>query len=435
MPTTAELDTLTEPRCSSSLPPDDDRRPTLLIVDDEDGPRQSLRIVFKDDFKILMANCGSSAMEIARNHPIDAAVLDIRMEDMSGTDLLIKLKEIDSSIQVIMLTAYETYESARKALRSGACDYLNKPFDISTIRAAVANAMERRSLAKEIHDNNGSLKELKTELEDKKLQEEIARTRGEIYASVIHDINGPLTIISGFLDVLNQRIGKHERVEGEDLEFLKDRLTRITRQVHNCVQISRRYLSFLREKTSDQPPVGVNQILIDLGELLKPNPDVQKNQLIIHLLAEDVVADINGTDLMQILLNLIVNALQCSTEPHRVEVHGERLDQPLNLELFAESPELRFINRDRFENTAPMVAISVEDDGPGIPAELTDKIFETGFTTKPGDKGTGLGLSIVKRLVREGKGAICLKTTPSSGTAFTVYLPAHATTPDQTIKG
>lgn len=429
-----DSDTATENRLAVTAAPEVDHRPTLLIVDDEEGPRQALRIVFRDDFKILLADCGAAAMEIARNNPIDAAVLDIRMEDMSGTDLLAKLKEVDPSIQVVMLTAYETYESARKALRSGACDYLNKPFDISTIRAAVANAMERRTRAVEIHETHHSLKDLKIELEDKKLQEEIARTRGEIYASVIHDINGPLTIISGFLDVVSQKIGKHERIEGEDLDFLKDRLTRITRQVNNCVQISRRYLSFLRNKTSEQPPVGVNQILIDLGELLKPNPDVQKNQLVIHLLAQDVVANVNGTDLMQILLNLIVNALQCSAEPHRVEVHGERLESPLNLDLFTESPELRFINRDRFENTAPMVAISVEDDGPGIPAELTDKIFETGFTTKPGDKGTGLGLSIVKRLVREGKGAICLKTTPNSGTAFTVYLPAHPTPPDQTVK-
>ena len=147
MPTTVDLETLDESGLVDSFPQSDDGRPYLLIVDDEEGPRQSLRIVFKDDFNILMADCGRSAIEIARNHTIDAAVLDIRMEDMSGTDVLVKLKEIDPSMQVIMLTAYETYESARKALRCGACDYLNKPFDISTIRAAVANAMQRRSLA------------------------------------------------------------------------------------------------------------------------------------------------------------------------------------------------------------------------------------------------------------------------------------------------
>ncbi len=409
-------------------------KPTLLVVDDEEGPRQSLRIVFKDDYNILLADSGEKALEIARQQRIDAAVLDIRMAGMSGTEVLDQLKGIDPGIEVIMLTAYETIETARKALRLGACDYLNKPFDISTMRAAVANAMERRAFSDEIRTNTQDLRQLKVELEDQKLQEEIAKTRGEIYASVIHDINGPLTIISGFLEIVNQRTAKIDRVEGEDLAFLKDRLTRITRQVHNCVQISRRYLSFLREKTAEQPPVGVNQILIDLGELLKSNPDAQKHQLIIHLLADDVVASVNGTDLMQIMLNLIINALQCTPVPHRVEIHGQRIVQPLDLSQFLDGPEVRFVNRERFQNVPPIVMISVQDDGPGIAPEVTPKIFDTYFTTKPTHKGTGLGLSIVQRLVKEANGAIYLNTKPGRGTTFTVYLPAKEATPEKAVK-
>ena len=71
------------------------RKPTLLIVDDEDGPRQSIRFVFKDDYNVLMADNGPAALEIARQHQIDAAVLDIRMPVMSGIDVLHRLKEMD----------------------------------------------------------------------------------------------------------------------------------------------------------------------------------------------------------------------------------------------------------------------------------------------------------------------------------------------------
>src|ERR1051325_6859898 len=116
---------------------------TLLIVDDEEGPRQSLRIVFKDDYNILLADGGAKAIELAKQNPVDEAVLDIRMSGMSGVELLGKLKEIDPTIEVIMLTAYETIETARQALRLGACDYLTKPFDISTMRAAIASAMDQ----------------------------------------------------------------------------------------------------------------------------------------------------------------------------------------------------------------------------------------------------------------------------------------------------
>jgi signal transduction histidine kinase len=204
----------------------------------------------------------------------------------------------------------------------------------------------------------------------------------------------------------------------------------MTRQVHNCVQVSRRYLSFLRERAENQPPVGVNQILMDLGELLKSNPDAQRNDLKIHLLADDLVARVNGTDLMQVLLNLIVNALQCTPEHHRVEIFGQRLLSPFDLSQLVDGPEARFINRDGFDNTPPLLAISVQDDGPGIPAEVTPKIFDTYFTTKPSG-GTGLGLSIVQRLVREARGCIHLHTKPGHGTTFTVYLPASTATPDR----
>src|SRR5580698_4594396 len=228
----------------------DKNRRTLLIVDDEEGPRQSLRVVFKDDYNLLLASNGPRALELARQHKVQAAVLDIRMQGMNGTELLEKLKAIQPNIEVIMLTAYETVDTVRQALRLGACDYLNKPFDIATIRKAVATAMERHSLADEIQSNNEKLQALQGELHNQRLQEEIARTRGEIYASIIHDINGPLTIISGFIQIINQRIGESKRLEGEDLDMIKDRLRHITRQVTNCIEISHRYLSFMRQQNA-----------------------------------------------------------------------------------------------------------------------------------------------------------------------------------------
>src|SRR2546427_12422422 len=133
---------------------------TLPIVDDEEGLGQALRIVFKDDYNILLADSGNRAIELAKQHSVDAAVLDIRMSGMSGVELLGKLKEIDPTIEGIMLTAYETIETARQALPIGGRDYLTKPFDISTMRAAIANAMERHNLSEEIRVNNQRLREL-----------------------------------------------------------------------------------------------------------------------------------------------------------------------------------------------------------------------------------------------------------------------------------
>jgi signal transduction histidine kinase len=355
-------------------------------------------------------------------------VLDIKMPGMNGVEVLERLKAIDPSIEVIMLTAYETIDTIRQALRLGACDYLNKPFDLNTMRAAVANAMERRSLSEEIRSNNQRLDHLQSELQNQRLQEEIVRTRGEIYASVIHDINGPLTVISGFIQIINQRIEDANRLEGEDLDLVKDRLRRISRQVANCAEISHRYLSFMRQQATESPRISLNQILADLQELLQVHPSARNNELLIEPLIEDATLQINGTDLMQMLLNLTINALQCTPNPHKVRIHGSLLHDPLDIAGLHQPPADTVLNQDHFQNTVPLVALTVEDDGPGIPQEVLPRIFEPYFTTKPPSHGTGLGLAIVQRLVKESDSLLHLHTKSGKGSAFTLYLPAWATT-------
>jgi len=401
------------------------RKGTLLIVDDEEGPRQSLRVIFKDDYDLLMAGDGATAIELAQKNKVDVAVLDIRMAGMSGIEVLERLKYVEPRLEVVMMTAFETTDTMRQALRLRACDYINKPFDLATIRAAVATAMQRRMLESEIHSKAEELQGLMAEeLQNHKVEEQIAQARGDIYASIIHDINGPLTVISGFIQIMNQRIGNASRLDIEDLEFIKDRLRIITRQVGNCIEISRRYLSFLRRESDHSPRVGVNQLLADLNHLLRVHPSLQDNQFSAQPLAEDIGVRINGTDLIQILLNLAVNAFQCASQSHRVDVGGEILRRPLNLTAFKDGPDDRLLNVENFDNIAPLVRLWVRDNGPGIPAAVLPKIFQPYFTTKPAKQGTGLGLNIVQRLVKEARGALHVHTRLGEGTAFTIYLPA-----------
>lgn len=119
-------------------------RGSLLIVDDRDGPRQSLWIIFKDEYNLLLAEDGPTAIELAKQHRIDVAVLDVCMPGMSGIEVLKRLKEVSPSTEVVMMTAFETTETVRQALRLRACDYINKPFDVATMRGAVGQAMQRR---------------------------------------------------------------------------------------------------------------------------------------------------------------------------------------------------------------------------------------------------------------------------------------------------
>jgi signal transduction histidine kinase len=411
-----------DPTASVSSAPK--RRGTLLIVDDEDGPRQSLRVIFKDDYDLLMAEDGPTAIDLAQKNEIDVAVLDIRMAGMSGIEVLERLKYVNPAMEAIMMTAFETTDTIRQALRLRACDYINKPFDIATMRAAVNQAMQRRTLESEIHSSAEKVQELLNELQNQRVEEQIAKTRGDIYASIIHDINGPLTVISGFVSVLNQRLNRNARMELEDLEFIKDRLRIIGRQTSNCIEISRRYLGFLRRQSDENAPrISVNQLLHDLDQLVRVHPSLQENEFRVTPLTEDIAIKINGTDLIQILLNLSVNAFQCASLSHRIEITGETLHTPLDLTKFKDGVNDRLLNVESLENTTPLVKFCVRDDGPGIAPEVLPKIFQPYFTTKGPRQGTGLGLNIVQRLIKENNGALHVRTKLGEGTTFTVYLP------------
>src|SRR5215204_1135637 len=139
---------------SDSPGPKSDHRPTLLVVDDEEGPRKSLKVIFEDQYEVLMAEDGPSAIDLMREHHIDAAILDIRMGQMSGLEVLERLRYLDPSVEAVMMTAFETTETLRQALRLRACDYISKPFDVATMRVAVGRAIERRSLGSEIRTNS-----------------------------------------------------------------------------------------------------------------------------------------------------------------------------------------------------------------------------------------------------------------------------------------
>lgn len=401
------------------------RRGTLLICDDEDGPRESLRIIFKGDYDVLPASSGPEAIELAQSNQVDVAVCDIRMSGMSGIEVLERLKFVDPTIEVVMMTAFETTDTLRQALRLHAADYINKPFDVSTVRTAVASAMQRRLMESEASDSTAKLQELYTELQHQKIQEQITQARGEIYASVIHDINGPLTVISGFVQLLNQRLAGMGEPSVADVEFIKDRLKTIQRQTANCIEISRRYLSFLRQAEGDEVSrVGVNQMLADLNQLVRVHPSLGNHQFAVHPLDRDVGVRINGTDLIQILRNLVINAFQASATSCQVEVAARALTAPLDLTQLRDGPGDRILNVEGLDNTPPLLAVSVSDNGPGIPREILPKIFQPYFTTKSAKQGTGLGLSIIMRLVKQAGGALHVHTVPGRGTTFTVYLPA-----------
>ena len=171
-------------------------KPKILLVDDDPDLLRLLSIRLQGGGYTVTAVGGAEAAlsQVAVSTP-DVVITDLRMGGMDGMSLFESLQKKHPALPVIILTAHGTIPDAVAATQRGVSGYLTKPFDLSTMRAAVANAMERRAVSEEILSNNRKLVSLQEELHNQKLQEEIIRTKGEIYASIIHDINGPLTII------------------------------------------------------------------------------------------------------------------------------------------------------------------------------------------------------------------------------------------------
>jgi two-component system cell cycle sensor histidine kinase/response regulator CckA len=122
------------------------------------------------------------------------------------------------------------------------------------------------------------------------------------------------------------------------------------------------------------------------------------------------------------LLNLAINAFQSSPKPHTVELSAKLCEGAVDLASLKDGPNDRLI-QDNFDQGAKVVAITIRDTGPGIPAEVIGKIFQPYFTTKPLGQGTGLGLSIVQRLLRDAKAAMHLNSKVGEGSTFTLYVP------------
>jgi DNA-binding NtrC family response regulator len=123
---------------------------TILVVDDENGIRQSFKVLFKDSYHVLVAETGKEAIDLLTGNSVDLILLDILLPDVNGLELLEKLKAIDPSPEVIMVTAVKDLQTAVKAIKLGAYEYIIKPFLVDEVLNIVERAFEKRSLLREV---------------------------------------------------------------------------------------------------------------------------------------------------------------------------------------------------------------------------------------------------------------------------------------------
>jgi DNA-binding NtrC family response regulator len=121
---------------------------SVLIVDDEVGTRESLRMILKNDYEVLLAKNAEEAFQVVKERSPDVILLDIILPDLDGLKVLEKIKQRDSDMIIIMITATRTVKTAVEAMKLGAYDYITKPFDTDELCLIIHRALSTQALEK-----------------------------------------------------------------------------------------------------------------------------------------------------------------------------------------------------------------------------------------------------------------------------------------------
>jgi two-component system NtrC family sensor kinase len=221
------------------------------------------------------------------------------------------------------------------------------------------------------------------------LQAEKMAAVGQLAGGVAHEINNPLGGILAFAQLMLQ--DERPEADRESLRLIQDAAVRAKRIVESLLRFSR------RPRDDERGEVDLARLAEDALFLMQSK--MKEGQVQVGRELEPAFTIGNGNQIQQIIVNLLVNAMQAIGKKGSVTV-STGAGQPGRVQL------------------------SVSDDGPGVPSEIAGRIFEPFFTTKPEGQGTGLGLSICYRIADEHGGTIRQEAVPEGGACFVVDFPA-----------
>ena len=115
---------------------------TILICDDEEGIRESLKLILEKDYNLIFTANGNEAIEAIKKDAVDAVIMDIKMPRLDGIEAMRKIKELKPAVKILTISGYKSVDTAREAVNAGASDYIVKPFDRNEISKTVQKLLQ-----------------------------------------------------------------------------------------------------------------------------------------------------------------------------------------------------------------------------------------------------------------------------------------------------
>ena len=362
----------------------------ILAIDDELGPRESIRMVFKDTHNVFLAEDGFKGIEILKKEDIDVIILDLKMPKINGIETLKKIREIDKDVPVIILTGYGDVDTAKKAIHYGTMEFLSKPFNVEDIVKIVTKAIEGRKTKLRSEKLKEELKELNEQLKERISNMENLATVGQISAEIMHEINNLLTVIHGYTQLLSQQINPDNSSKGY--------VSTINEEIKRCKEIAKNILELSKNKQTVEK-VNINHLIRKIVDFLKISKIAKNIRFNLNLGEGIPLIDANSNHIHQAILNILLNG---------IEAIGKNRSGIIEI---------------KTEKDKNNIIIKIKDNGPGMPEEVVDKMLKPFYTSK--EKGTGLGLYITHKLVKKYNGEIKINTQKGEGTEFTLIFPSN----------
>lgn len=380
-----------------------DEKESILVVDDDHSTCKILSLIFRrEGYDIETASTGREAIEKAQTRFFNVALLDIKLPDMQGVELLAPIKELHPDMDIIMITAHASLETAMCAMNRGASLYITKPLNMEEMLPTIKEVLEKQRLTME---NKRLLQELKRELAERKLAEEKLEKYRDQLEKMVKERTAKLAATN---EELQREIAEKELL-----------LKEIHHRVKSNMQLISSMLSIQESQIKDE----------SARKVFREGWSRIRFMALVHekLYHSDDFTRINFAEFTKSLLNDILGIYNVSPDTINLKIGIKNVYLDINLaipcgliinELVSNSLRYGFREQKKgeiiveFESKNSIYELRVGDNGKGFPKYLDFRNAES------------LGLQLVRLLCKKINASIELDR--SKGTRFKIVFPGHS---------